>query len=118
MKQSSMARQLCWMKTASRISTDYIRRTARRRIAIVSDIHDNLMAFEAVLADLRKSSPDSVPHGGDLAIGGSNPTRVADRVRDLGWQGVFGNADEAIARTETLEKFAMQSAAPGSLRGR
>jgi hypothetical protein len=29
------------------------------RIAIVSDVHDNLTAFQAVLADLRDSSPDS-----------------------------------------------------------
>jgi predicted phosphodiesterase len=28
------------------------------RIAIVSDIHGNLAAFEAVLADLRDTSPD------------------------------------------------------------
>ena len=37
------------------------------RIAIVSDIHGNLTAFEAVLADLRQTSPDLVFHGGDLA---------------------------------------------------
>jgi predicted phosphodiesterase len=85
------------------------------RIAIVSDIHDNLTAFEAVLADLREASPDLVLHGGDLVIGGSNPAGVVDRVRDLGWRGVFGNADEAVARPETLEEFARQSAAPGSL---
>jgi predicted phosphodiesterase len=38
-----------------------------------------------------------------------------DRVRDLGWPGVFGNTDEAIARPETLEEFAKQSPAPPSL---
>lgn len=85
------------------------------RIAIVSDIHDNLTAFEAVLADLRETSPDLVLHGGDLVSGGSSPVEVVDRVRDLGWRGVFGNTDEAVARPETLEKFAMQSSAPGSL---
>ncbi len=85
------------------------------RIAIVADIHDNLTAFEAVLADLRDTSPDLVLHGGDLVSGGSSPAEVVDRVRDLGWPGVFGNTDEAIARPETLDDFASQSAAPRSL---
>jgi len=85
------------------------------RIAIVSDIHDNLTAFLAVLADLRETSPDSVLHGGDLVSGGSSPAEVVDRVRDLGWAGVFGNTDEAVARPETLEEFARQSPAPPSL---
>ena len=75
------------------------------RIAIVSDIHDNLTAFEAVLADLREASPDLVLHGGDLVSGGSSPADVVDCVRDLGWRGVFGNTDEAIARPETLEEI-------------
>lgn len=85
------------------------------RIAIVSDIHDNLTAFEAVLADLGETSPDLVLHGGDLVSGGSSPAEVVDRVRDLRWLGVFGNSDEAIARPETLEEFARQSPAPRSL---
>ena len=85
------------------------------RIAILSDIHDNLTAFEAVLADLRQTSPDVVLHGGDLVNGGSSPVEVVDRVRDLGWRGVFGNTDEAVARPETLEEFASQSPAPRSL---
>ena len=85
------------------------------RITIVSDVHDNLTAFLAVLADLRETSPDLVLHGGDLVTGGSSPAEVVDRVRDLGWPGVFGNTDEAVARPETLEEFAAQSTAPRSL---
>jgi predicted phosphodiesterase len=88
---------------------------APMRIAIVSDIHDNLTAFEAVLADLGKTSPDVILHGGDLASGGSSPAEVVDRVRDLRWRGVFGNSDEAIARPGTLQEFARQSPAPQSL---
>ncbi len=60
------------------------------RIAVVSDIHGNLTALEAVLADLQQTSPDLVLHGGDLADGGSSPIEVVDRIRDLGWQGVMG----------------------------
>lgn len=85
------------------------------RIAIVSDIHDNLTAFEAVLADLRAASPDLVLHGGDLVSGGSSPAEVVDRVRELGWSGVFGNTDEGIVRPQALEEFAAQSGAPPRL---
>jgi putative phosphoesterase len=79
------------------------------RIAVVSDIHGNLTAFEAVLADLCETSPDLVFHGGDLPHGGSNPTGIVDRIRDLGWQGVLGNTDEMLFRPESLTEFASQS---------
>ena len=79
------------------------------RIAIVSDIHGNRTAFEAVLADLGESSPDLVFHGGDLAHGGSDPSAIVDQVRDLGWPGVVGNADEMLFRPESLTEFAAQA---------
>jgi predicted phosphodiesterase len=85
------------------------------RVAIVSDIHGNRRAFEAVLADLSRTSPDLVLHGGDLAHGGASAVEIVDWVRDLGWRGVRGNVDEMMARPESLEMFANQSSAPKSL---
>jgi predicted phosphodiesterase len=79
------------------------------RIAIVSDIHGNRTAFEAVLADLRQTAPDLILHGGDLADGGASPVEIVDRIRDLGWQGVVGNTDEMLFRPESLTEFAKQS---------
>ncbi len=79
------------------------------RIAIVSDIHGNRTAFEAVLADLRESSPDLILHGGDLADGGSSPVEIIDQIRGLGWQGVIGNTDEMLISPTTLTEFASQS---------
>ena len=79
------------------------------RIAIVSDIHGNRTAFEAVLEDLRQTAPDFVLHGGDLADGGSSPVEIVDQVRDIGWQGVMGNTDEMLTRPESLTEFASQS---------
>ena len=79
------------------------------RIAIVSDIHGNRTAFEAVLADLRQTSPDLILHGGDLADGGASPVEIVDRIRDLGWQGVVGNTDEMLFRSESVQEFARQS---------
>ena len=79
------------------------------RIAIVSDIHGNLAAFEAVLADLRQTAPDLIFHGGDLAHGGASPAEIVDQVRDLGWQGVVGNTDEMLYEPAALWEFARQS---------
>ena len=85
------------------------------RIAIVSDIHGNRTALEAVAADVRSLSPDLILHGGDLADGGPDPSGVVDRIREFGWPGVLGNTDEAHTRPQSLEEFARQSAAPPSL---
>lgn len=80
------------------------------RIAIVSDIHGNLTALEAVIADLRRQSPDLVLQGGDLPYGGCRPAEVMDRVAELGWPGVVGNTDEALWDSTGLRR--MQAAAP------
>jgi predicted phosphodiesterase len=84
------------------------------RIAILSDIHGNLTAFEAVLKDLRETAPDLVWHGGDLADGGSRPADIVDRIRALGWAGVLGNTDELLFDPASLTEFA--SHAPEKLR--
>jgi putative phosphoesterase len=78
------------------------------RIAVVSDIHGNLTAFEAVLADMRETAPDLIFHGGDLVHGGSSSVEIVDRVRDLGWPGVLGNTDELMFRPESLAEFGSQ----------
>jgi len=85
------------------------------RIAVLSDIHGNLTALEAVIADLRQTAPDLILHGGDLADSGSSPVEVLDRIRDLNWPGVLGNTDEMLVRPESLEAFASQSKAPASM---
>ncbi len=79
------------------------------RIAIVSDVHGNLTALEAVLADLKLTSPDLVLHGGDLAHGGSSPAEVVDKIRELGWPGVCGNTDEILWAPEALTAFAAKA---------
>jgi putative phosphoesterase len=75
------------------------------RVAIVSDVHGNLRAFEAVLTDLRQVAPDLVLHGGDLAYGGAHPGDIIDQVRALGWAGVCGNTDEMLWAPQSLTEF-------------
>jgi predicted phosphodiesterase len=70
------------------------------RVALVSDIHGNLTALEAVIADIDRRAPDAVVHGGDLVLMGAEPAEVVDRVRELGWPGVVGNTDELLWRPE------------------
>jgi putative phosphoesterase len=66
------------------------------RLAIVSDVHGNLAALEAVIEDLDRVKPDLIVHGGDLATNGPHPAECVDRIRELGWPGIAGNVDLAL----------------------
>lgn len=64
------------------------------RIAVISDMHGNAVAFEAVLDDLRASSIDQFVCLGDAVQGGPQPLEIVSRLRDLGCPVVMGNADD------------------------
>src|SRR5438309_539536 len=66
------------------------------KLAIVSDVHGNLTAFDAILSAIEAEQPDQVVHGGDLALNGPQPAEVVDRIRELGWPGVVGNTEDAF----------------------
>lgn len=85
------------------------------RIAVVSDIHGNLAALEAVIADLRTQAPDLVLQGGDLPYGGCHAAEVMDRVAELGWPGVLGNTDEVLWNTQGVERMMAESPKISSL---
>lgn len=75
------------------------RRRLPWRIAIVSDPHGDLVAFQKVLADLDAQEPiDEVLVGGDLAQGGAQPAEVLDLIRERGWPAVRGNSDDLLVR--------------------
>jgi putative phosphoesterase len=84
-------------------------------IAIVSDIHGNLTALDAVVVDIQGRGVDHVVHVGDLALGGCRPAEVIDFVRELGWTGVVGNTDELLWRPEQHAKQARQAPSLRSL---
>ncbi|HKI57326.1 MAG TPA: metallophosphoesterase family protein [Trueperaceae bacterium] len=62
-------------------------------VALISDIHGNLVAFDAVLADLDAVRPDGVVCLGDVAATGPRPHEVLLRLRGLRWPVLLGNAD-------------------------
>lgn len=63
------------------------------RLALISDIHGNGVALDAVLADLARRDVADIVCLGDLAAGGPQPREVLARLRELGCQAVRGNAD-------------------------
>jgi predicted phosphodiesterase len=62
------------------------------RLALISDIHGNCVALDAVLADLANRAVDEICLG-DLAAGGPQPAEVVGRLRELDCQVIRGNAD-------------------------
>lgn len=61
--------------------------------ALISDIHGNATALEAVLAELAAFGIDDGVVLGDVAQGGDDPAGVLDRLAELGWPVILGNAD-------------------------
>jgi putative phosphoesterase len=66
------------------------------RIAIFSDIHGNLPALEAVLADINRQSFDGVYCLGDLVGYAPFPNEVTERIRQLRISTVMGNYDDGV----------------------
>jgi len=61
------------------------------RIALISDIHGNTVALDAVLADIGDS--DLMVCLGDIASGGPDPNGAVERIAELGGVAVRGNTD-------------------------
>jgi predicted phosphodiesterase len=61
------------------------------RLAILSDIHGNLPALEAVIEDMQQFSPDHVIVAGDLINIVPFDAEVMQRVVSLGWTAIRGN---------------------------
>jgi predicted phosphodiesterase len=83
--------------------------------ALISDIHGNATALEAVLAELAALGIDDGLVLGDVVQGGDEPRAVLDRLAGLGWPVILGNADAWVldpsleeATEEQLAKRAWQ----------
>lgn len=70
------------------------------RLAVLSDIHGNLVALDAVLADLRESVPEGFVAAGDL-VGGPWPDETIRRLSSLGAFMIRGNVDAGVVKYGT-----------------
>jgi len=68
-----------------------------RRIALISDIHGNVPALDAVLSDIAANGITELYCLGDLVGYGPDPAGAIDRVRSLGTPTLVGNYDEGVA---------------------
>lgn len=66
------------------------------RIAVVSDVHGNLEALDAVLDDIARQGVEATVALGDFLSGPSDPVGVADRLIELKLPSVRGNHDRYI----------------------
>jgi putative phosphoesterase len=66
------------------------------RIAIFSDVHGNLPALTATLADIEAQRPDRVCCLGDLVGYASSPNEVIDLIRQRGIPTIMGNYDDGV----------------------
>ncbi|MGI9539457.1 MAG: metallophosphoesterase family protein [Miltoncostaeaceae bacterium] len=70
------------------------------RIAVITDIHANLAALEAVLAAIDDLRVNAAYCGGDLVGYGPDPNAVCALIRDREIPTIYGNYDHAIARDD------------------
>jgi diadenosine tetraphosphatase ApaH/serine/threonine PP2A family protein phosphatase len=73
--------------------------------AILSDIHANLEAFEAVLADARENQCTDFVCLGDVVGYNANPHECVERVREMDCPIVKGNHDEQASLLESSRDF-------------
>lgn len=78
------------------------------RVAVLSDVHGNAIALEAVRKAIRKEKPDAVLVAGDHALNGHDPAGTIDLLRAMETDGaivVQGNTDIAVADFDYAAAF-------------
>jgi predicted phosphodiesterase len=81
------------------------------RTVVIFDVHGNLAALEAVLAEAEAEGFDQLVSGGDVALFGPHPAEAADRLRGYGARARFvqGNTDRYLWHRQ------LPKGAPGGL---
>lgn len=78
------------------------------KLAVLSDIHGNILALEAVRKALADEAPDAILLAGDYVLNGPRPAATIDAVRELEAQGALviqGNTDIAVADFDFAAAF-------------
>jgi putative phosphoesterase len=66
-------------------------------LALLYDVHGNLLALEAVLEDAAEAGADRFLLGGDYAVAGGWPRETVERLKELDARWIRGNADRWLA---------------------
>lgn len=74
-------------------------------IAVISDVHGNAVALEAVIDDMRRFGVQRVFSLGDVAAMGPQPRAAVDLLRSLDPLTILGNTDDYLVRPRSLEQF-------------
>ncbi len=75
------------------------------RVAVISDIHSNLPALEAVLAEVDREAPDELWCLGDIVGYGPHPNECVDLTRGRTALSLCGNHDLAVLGTIDIGDF-------------
>lgn len=78
------------------------------RLAVLSDVHGNALALEAVRQAIRLARPDAVAVAGDLVLNGPDPAATVDLLREMEGDGaaiISGNTDIAVADFDYAAAF-------------
>jgi len=78
------------------------------RLAVLSDVHGNLVALEAVRNAIAREKPDAVLVAGDLVMNGPDPAGSVDALRAMEADRaliVQGNTDIAVADGDLAAAF-------------
>jgi len=78
------------------VSRDARLEPAPRSVAIVSDVHGNLAALEAVERDLARHAPERVVVNGDMVNRGPSGLQVLQAIEAHGWTMTLGNHDDLL----------------------
>ena len=82
------------------------------KIAVISDVHANLAALQAVLDDIDTIAPGAaIWHTGDIVGYNAEPNEVVALLRERGAVGVMGNHDAAVLGELPIDWFNAAAAA-------
>jgi putative phosphoesterase len=75
------------------------------RVALISDLHGNLVALRAVLEDVRRSNVDRLVCLGDVATLGPAPREVLETLAELRCPCILGNHDEFLLDADLIRSY-------------
>ncbi len=75
------------------------------RIALISDLHGNQAAMQAVLDDIARTGVDRIVCLGDVATLGPSPELIIQTLRDLGCTCIMGNHDDFLLDPELIRTY-------------